>query len=503
MPKQMQKAVSLTAALLLCACAGAPSPASGESSERDLSVSGQESSSADVTEMKTYSIYIGERVYEMDASGRLCGEEERFDFDIIDPLTEECVYRVRTRDEDTGEDDEYGNPVTQRWSALYSADGTLACDWAPYEYSQGIGGLVIRHEPMKWWDMPEENMQSALWDPVSGETVIDKIHNLNPMGNGDFLALSTTGRVMGVLDGEANVVSGFPAPAEVYYPSVESGLIFANFANPYDYDKEKSDQYIVMDRELNTVFSGKYEYFSASFMGLRGSYLLWRTQDAAGILSVPDMEPVTELPNGQDLRYFDGERMILSQGRGFVLCGADGEILCGPYDMLSYEDEYGDSDAAAERFLARSEDTLFLLDRSGKELARVSQPGLDSAWEMQGGLFCYVVQKADRTAAGVLNQEFQTAISASDYESIFRLSTWKNGKAVYHDLLVCSHTLSNGVWRQDLLDLQGNVLMKNLTAVGDAGEGRIAVARGSSVGLIDFEGNWIARHSIYDTLKDD
>ena len=45
--------------------------------------------------------------------------------------------------------------------------------------------------------------------------------------------------------------------------------------------------------------------------------------------------------------------------------------------------------------------------------------------------------------------------------------------------------------------------MKNLTAVGDAGEGRIAVVRGSSVGLIDFEGNWIARHSIYDTLKDD
>ena len=61
----------------------------------------------------------------------------------------------------------------------------------------------------------------------------------------------------------------------------------------------------------------------------------------------------------------------------------------------------------------------------------------------------------------------------------------------------------NNSLRTDLLDLSGTVRVSDLTAVDSISNGRMAAVRGFSMGLMDLEGNWISRYSIYDNIEQD
>jgi hypothetical protein len=54
-----------------------------------------------------------------------------------------------------------------------------------------------------------------------------------------------------------------------------------------------------------------------------------------------------------------------------------------------------------------------------------------------------------------------------------------------------------GIYRYDILDHTGKVVVSNVTEVYGSGPDRIALHRGFSVGLMDWSGNWIVKRDIF------
>lgn len=106
--------------------------------------------------------------------------------------------------------------------------------------------------------------------------------------------------------------------------------------------------------------------------------------------------------------------------------------------------------------------------------------------------------------SGILNSKLEIVIPANRYHFITEISGTKpNGEYGRFDLLRCGKTVSGGAMRYDILDSSGKLRIENLTAVGGAGENRIAVAKGFSVGVMDWQGNWIGKHSLFNSLDDE
>lgn len=523
----LKRTAVLTLSLLLAACAPAQRPASStDGAESALPApAASESSAAQPPSAegadRLYRIYRGEQTIVMDGDGNLLPDEEAYT-PLYDLLTGAEAYRLRTKNEDTGGDDEYGNPVVQQYCSLCDAKGTLLYDWEPVTYRAAFSGLLIRQDPRSWWSNPSEleGYSTALWNPATGETVADGVDSLQEMGDGSVLALDVTGRTLGVLDSSGKVLSGFPAPADYYYPNAKWGMISADAGyNPYGpYDPGgKPSSALLLDRDFNILF--ECEQLNLGFYGLRGPYALWHDHGRTGLLSLPSLTRLYSISEEEgDIQYFDGERLILRTGtrndplnpwRCF-LYDLEGNLLAGPYEQLSPEDEWEDRDAPAGRFLAGNGGTLSLLDRDGGLITSAELPGLCSFSSLGDGYYTYNIERTGDSPdsfsthlTGLLGPDFEVVLPAEQYQSIYRLTDWAGQRSARYDLLECGRELPNGVWRFDLLTLSGEPVLGNLSVIGDAGPGRIAVIRGSSMGLIDFSSRWIARRSIYQGLQND
>ena len=441
----------------------------------------------------------------MDETGALCPEGDSY-YDIVDPLTQKQTYRVYTRWEPTGETDEWGSPASVRKTRLYDTDGNPLTDWQVYQYGQAFSRYVTRCQSDLWIEMPTEETEAALWDPTTGEIVLDQVWQLTPVGNNRFLALSATGQLLGVIDDTCSIVSGFPAPVELYYPAVtETGLIVGNFSNPYDYSEEKSQEYVVLDDTLQERYRAKCEYLSAGYYALRGNYLYQRSDGGAVILSGEDFSPLVSV-DGARVEYFDGERMLLSDNTGITLCDSTGHVLAGPFDQVYPADSasWSEQETPAQEFLVKDNTAVRKFDRDGKVLYSYEAENVVDIYCISDGVYSYSVQMPDQsTRTGLLNGTLGVITPADTYESISQLHAWVDQKNVDCDIYQCYHTLPNGVSRCDLLDKEGNVLAKNLSSIGTVSDTAIAVIRGSKVGLLDYKGNWIASHSIYTALEDE
>ena len=188
----------------------------------------------------------------------------------------------------------------------------------------------------------------------------------------------------------------------------------------------------------------------------------------------------------------------------------EGEVVADGFDQLTPEDDMTDDDEGpAPGFLGRKGETVYRLDREGNTLAQAEFPGLDNVQPLGDGYTAYTL--ADPAPdpngygympTGFLNPELSVVVEADRYTDIYRLSQWDGRAATALDFLRCSREV-NGTSRRDILDLTGRVVADGLSDEGTVYDGKFAVVRGFSMGLMDLSGNWISRYSIYDGLNDE
>ena len=498
----------LLAALMLAACTaptGQNPPQGGDLSTESL-----------------YYLYLGGQNYTFNAQGELLsGDEETYNL-LTDLASGEGKYRLYTRQEDTGEDDEWGNPIIQQYSRLCDLEGNVIQDWETMDYSRGIGGLVIRREHRGIYEpiLPGQEYETSLWDPAAKEAVVEGVDSLQVLNEdeGLFLALDASGKALGVLDSQANIVSGFPAPEDYYYPFCEDGFMTADRQNPYGEYNQKERTVYLLDKDFQILLEG-YR-LNSSYTGLRGPYIQRTWEDERGeILSLEDFSTLLTWNGvGWDgtetaLRYFDGELAIFRTGeRGewqFSLQTVSGEELSEePFDQLTPEDDFSvNADGPAAGFIGVRGETIYRLDREGSILYETQIPGLESVSPQGDGYTVFYLYGEDPTdgstfPAGLLGPDLSVIIPADTYTSIYRLSEWDGSISTDLSYFFCSKTV-NKSYRMDILSSDGQIIWDNLTSTGSITDGKLAVARGFSMGLVDLEGNWISRYSIYNNLGND
>lgn len=447
------------------------------------------------------------RTAAFDRDGSQVPEEARYRV-LCDSITGEPQCRLYTRAERLGENED-GSPVIRHWSALRDLDGTLLADWSEDAYDTGYGTFVIRrNDPYRRnredFDL-KADFHTELWNYRTGEVIPD-VDWVDDLGDGRVLALGVSGKPLGVLDASGNIVSGFPGPEGYLEASTWNGHIIANRwrGQEYNYDNMET---ILLDQTLQPLFS--HQIIDTGYGNLRGPYLIsWDGYQGIGsdgdqrILSAKG-ETLYVLRSVDSVEYFDGERMILASDPApgetpslLRLMAADGTVLSEGYRLLEPENwRYDDGNEPARRFIGlRDRNTVELLDRDGRVTASVQIPGVD---RVEGCGRCFIFH-LDGGEAGLLDADLNIVIPAM-YQSIYPADAIA-GKS---DLLRCVKTLPGGISRIDVRAYNGNALVSDLTELGDVGPDRMAVVKGFSMGLMDREGNWIAKHSIFTDLEDE
>lgn len=517
MKKTVRGLAAVLLLLLLAACSSdaVGSALSGNREETDVpDKSSLVAENADDREI--YSIYLdyGWEMGETERSGWMYMEsdgtvipEGEIKTKLYDMLSGTVAAMTETKTEDTGLDDEYGSPITATYSRLYSPNGELLRDWEEKDYSEGFASFLIRHDNINWYEEIPDGFETALWDIRTGESVIDGVYSLEKVDDSHFLALDERGVLLGMLDENGNKIAGFPLKEKYYYPTVENSVILVDTHDPYYYDGSDKTVYRIIDNDFNTVF--ETNQLNISYYALRGPYATYKSGEERGVLSLETLRPLYVYENSNDtVTYFDGDIMVIrnadqkAQIWYSVLCDAAGNKLTDKYDSITFDDSDYGSDSRSEYFIASKGDEISLLSRDGSVMSTMVIEGLTGI-NIYNGYIEYYITENGLSKMGLLDMDFDVIVSArdNDYISVSRISDYSAGKKRDTDVISASRYNSAGQLRTDLFTLDGDTIITGLSAVGTVGKDSIAVLRGFSFGLIDYSGEWIARHSVYHDIN--
>lgn len=89
-----------------------------------------------------------------------------------------------------------------------------------------------------------------------------------------------------------------------------------------------------------------------------------------------------------------------------------------------------------------------------------------------------------------------------DYSSIWEIWDFNGYTSEASGYYQASYTNSQGKYLLDILDAADNTVLTGLSMVGSYHDGLLICERGSERGLIDMQGNWLYRESIFNALDD-
>ena len=119
-------------------------------------------------------------------------------------------------------------------------------------------------------------------------------------------------------------------------------------------------------------------------------------------------------------------------------------------------------------------------------------PNLYYANVYDGAIFCEATAYDDTGES-----YFESSVYDFDLREIVPAG-YSNIRKAAPGVFACSTETPQGELRATLINDRGEIIMKNLFSVGEGDEDAIPVVKGFTVGLIDRQGNWIAKNSRYD-----
>ena len=471
---------------------------------------------AAIVEPERYSIVLDYRYsteWIIDRDGNDVAAEEQF-YILYDVLTGEPQCQMRQRLEPLGKN-ENGYAITRDMAALYDMEGNLLHDWAPGYYESGWGDMIIRQNRRLGFaeEVVAPDFVTELWNYKTGEVIQPQVGMLLGMDDGKYMLLCDPFRLpLGVVETDTMAeVSGFPAPEECKSAEVWQGYIISSNRPMFAGEDSPTHHYTLMTMNFEPIFSYKYMVGSSNEPFLNCYY-----EDDTSEIVAADGTVIFENPKNEWTGYMDEELAVITyqdysgeneEEYSYLVRLSDGVQLSERYTRVQAKQDYDDPNPT-ESFLAynREEGMVYLLDRNGKEIASQSVPGVE--WiELSGERWirCVTETGEEYNSEVVLDQELNVVIPAGLYRNIMKVHSWRNqGLVGYNIFEAWSLTNKNGNSNtRDILDSEGNVMIAGINEIYDVGPDRLAVRKGFSVGLMDWQGNWIVKRSIFEgQLKD-
>lgn len=423
---------------------------------------------------------------------------------LTDIITGEEKYYTCTRYEYDGVD-EYDRPQENCYSRLYDLDGNMISDWQPYMYSSGVGDTVKRYSYSEWGD--DSDNSYSLWNPISNESAIGSKHyiELERLNDGAALCRCDDG-LLGIIDVMGHIVSSPPDELQIEYAYAEHGYISTTVTI------DGTVYRALLDESFNVIHleSDQFYYGSSSDV-VRGNYVMAYNYDTPEykFLNLSDLS--TAASYGSHVEYFDGELAVAREEGYSWIENLDGSVVAGPYSLIYPLADTGRS----EGFLVLDfEGGIAVVNRQGSVTSSLEGKTFvgNIEWydylydgseinniHTAGGRIVYSIpaEGGDEWDSyyGLMDDRFNVLIPTDKhYEYINPLSTGKDSDS---SLLIwkCQKYTWNYNSKYDLYDDEIRLIFEGAAKAGVLSNGLIPVARGFYYGLIDVEGNWVAKCS--------
>lgn len=391
----------------------------------------------------------------------------------------------------------WGGYSSKTYSALYDTEGNLLEDWQETGYSGGLGSYIMRWansgSMLDGW-----RGSSYLYNIYTKERIYEGINYLYSMGDGQWAAMDGAGVMMGILDAQANAILGFPMQREFGYTYTWGKGYITTLQGT------NAGCTAVLDANFDVLYTAEADVYLSGM----GDWLVeqnWEANESRILDS--DFEEVYAIQGEARIDYYDGETMLLYDYNiryGTVLCDGNGNEIGDAYEWVVPGSAYGNYDA--EQFVAYRDGILYMLDGGGNELARKEGECYSCEYVAPGRYVLYgtsgeVSPRGGSDDAYVLVDENLEALSDT-YGFLYNCYV---PYAQEEDGYLEGGWYSDSYARAkiDVLDVDGNIVLADVTEVQEYAADRFVVVWGFSCGLVDRQGNWLYKTSAFGVLEDE
>jgi hypothetical protein len=451
-----------------------------------------------------------------DRDGRTVPRDGQFEV-LYDALTGEPQCLALTRTELIGrEDDEYGSAIGQDFSALYDLDGNLLYDWDAYIYRAGFGDFIVRQKSMEVSNYASwEDNTSELWDFRANRVLLADAYTAERLSDDRVLITDISGRPIGVMDAAGRMVT----------KTISEGYSGARVWNGHIIARDESgndgrEREVLLTADFTTVLTAESFWPGAAKNAIfrRGG-----SDTGDSYLAIINLrgEEIYEVLSAPNIIYFDDEIIATRAADKYsIVRMADGKVLAGGFEKEIFEEYmfylkyYSNPPVPFEHFAFYKDGVLSVIDRDGNVTGQKAFPAVDKINLLGDGLFEVSVGEPyhEGNKTGIFDTELNEIIPAETYEYIGRATrrttrepwiTYPDAEVIPYDLFLCTrHEGSGGTSFTDVRDMSGNMLTEGLNEVYEVGPDRLAVRKGFDIGLMDWNGNWIVRRSMFADLID-
>lgn len=479
---------------------------------------------------RTYTIPIGnnggyDKTLVLDSDGNEVSDSSDdmlWTYDLDDLATGETRYQYKTKEE--YQRDEDGNPYILSLRSLYDADGNQILDWENYDYQPAFGEYVIRQQSrygVVSADELSDDYHTALYHVPTGEESYPGTFSASRLGDDTFLLCDSWGTILGVVNSEGETIHGFPTEKKHYSAQVWNEYIIASSLHPYNRTKEDLGFDYILSSDFNEL-ENPYEFESIMTYNsaMRGDYLLYRSAEEYGVFT-PNDGIIFFVNDGSTIDYFDGELVIIRNGDyrsdenpvSFTLCTNEREEIATGFSWLTPVQEY-DATEPAQSFVGLIDGKAVIIDRSGTVIESSPElPDASTITMIHNGLYVFYIETDENYSEGLLGENLEIILPEGIYSSISSMSDYtvydRDFNAPLESILLRAERYGGSfdepgnIYHIDILDHTGRLVMDKVTYIYDVGPGRIAIKRGFYIGLIDWNGNWIVKRSIFTNMNDD
>lgn len=459
--------------------------------------------------------YASKAALVLDQYGNIIPEDKQFTV-LYDMLTGEPQCQTLEVVENTGKVNEYGGIIVKRSTALFDKDGNQISEYMDIGHHAAFGDFVILAESNWQNDTEKTTALKGLWNFKTGKLVLEDVGRLDIYDAEKKLFVASkasndisAGEIIGIIDETGALISTPKTDEKYWLDNTLNGMIIASkiqeiVDGEQNIDEKPNTQSAIFTKDFEQVFTA--ERIWSSDWTLYGDYITY-TNDQTTYICNYNFNTCFEYDRDDFVNYFDGECMIKFSRDSFTgestysLNDVDSNILADNLAEIYPIVEESDKRIPAESFLAIDKKGIYIYNRKGEIIETKLQNDITSCSYLGGGYITYIL---DTGKTGLLDLKLKTVVEPDKYNSISRGYSMQGGFYNQNDkFYYCSYNLDSNerISRIDLLDSSFKPIISNISSYFRASDDLIAIEKGFSMGLIDYKGNWIFKHSIFSEFE--